>query len=445
MTTPLSRPKLNPKRAELSLLVWLTDTDALRDLIREGLHEQYLPTEELRPVLSWASERLSLTDAAPPVALMTERWPDLAGRYEVNFDDEPVDGPLDVLYVLRDNWARAFAQEFSLKIADQASAATPEELSQTLFGLAGEFIERASMLQPTRSHVDMRDSALEMLATYDRIAASGNPARGLTFGLPGVDAVTLGTWPGEVTCVMAPPKQKKSWFADLVAYESWYSDQPCALITLENTITATELRMACIATGSSITNLQSGRLTPEEYDRLKTWIHDVLRKSDVPLHIMSPELGLRTPAAMVEQARNWGCDRIIVDQLSHAEVVVDRGRSRADEIFTLMNGLSRAVKAGRNPMSCLLIHQMNRAGIERLETEKGPRARDAADGSSVEKFVDLQLALYASEEDQKLGFATLEVVAARRIAPGWKWDLNWHVDIGKVSVRRVLDPDALPL
>jgi replicative DNA helicase len=423
------------KRAEKMLISWLIDTESVQTLVREGLDIEALPTADLRPLVPWAAEHLSRTGKAPAKQTMLDRWPEQINQFEIALDDEPEEPIEWCIDELRDSYVDLVSQKLSLQLAQECSGAAPGTRVEVFTRMAGEIITAAAAFQPHTSHVDMRQSAKDMLAEYDRVAALGSPVRGMTFGLPEIDEVTLGIWPSELCVLAAPPKTGKSWMSTFVAYNEWKSERPVALYTLENSIEMTLLRIACVALHLSISQLQSGKLSPEHYDMLKTWVHDTMGSSDVPLHIMNPESGLRTAGAIVEQTRAYGCKGLIVDQLSHMETAgSNKNWSRTNEIWNIVAGLKTGISTGRQHLPCLLIHQINREGEEYLEKHGRLLKRHAAESSAVEKNADLMLALHASDDERMHEEATLDVVAVRRIAEGGRWKLNWNIDVGRVGV-----------
>jgi hypothetical protein len=426
--------------AEKTLLRWLPYDDAMAMLVREGLSLDIVPTKEYHPLVQWCLDYYGRSGQGPNAAVIVEEFGDLLADHEIELSDRPEDEPEEsaeyVIDTLKEDYVRLVAQRLSIKIAEQMAAAPRGQRVEVFTAVATEMIGVAQSMQPRTSVVDARESMVGMLARYDQIAASGNPVRGMTLGLPEVDERLLGIWPGELCTLCAPPKMGKSYFANFVALNEWKRGRAVCVYTLENSIEMTELRLACIATGLSIEELQTGRLSAEDYDRLKTWVHDEMRASDVPLRIACPDDDLRTPQAIVAQARSFDADSLIVDQLSHLEVGRTRSNwSRTNELAHIIKGLKTAISTGRNPLSCMLIHQINRAGEEALEKTNRLEKRHAADSSEVERSAEPLLGLYASQDEQACGLANLQVLAARRVPPGLGWLLDWNVDVGRISVR----------
>ncbi len=429
------------REAERTLVGLLTDTDSLKSLAREGLDLELLPSPGLRPVVQWSLGYLRDGNRAPTADVLLRRFEYVLGDHEVDVRHLPEETIESAIGELRDEFARSEVARFTKSLVTSISDAEPEGRRPVIAAHSAELAMISTKLEPGTTAVDFRTGALDMLAEYDRVAASGNPIRGLTFGLPEVDAHTRGVWEGEVAVVMAPPKQGKSWFADFVAVRDWERGRVVALYSMENSVEMTQLRLACIALGLSIQELQDGKLDAEDYDKLKTWVHDVLNKSDVPLHIFHPDEDMRTPAQLVQQARAYGADSLILDQLTFMSPTSERkAGTKPDEIWRTIKELAVLISTGRYRLPCLLIHQINREGEEYIEKHGHAKARHAAEGSGVERTAAFAFALHANRMQQANGLATFEQVAGRRVPPGAAWELNRHIDVGKMSVRCSVPP-----
>jgi replicative DNA helicase len=229
-----------------------------------------------------------------------------------------------------------------------------------------------------------------------------------------------------------------SWMMNFVAYHQWLDGKPTALFTLENSIKMTEMRLACIALHISSTELQTGTLSAEDLDALQTWVNDELKTSAVPLHILSPEGSQRTPQALVQTARASGAESLIIDQLSYMKAHGDRRLERRDEIASILRDLSLMIETGRQPMSCLLAHQINREGVKASMATGRLYMHNFADGSEVERVVTYAGALFRSEDMVATSAAQLQTLAFRR-GPVKHYDLLWDIDAGHVMARNEVE------
>jgi replicative DNA helicase len=426
-------------RGEKQLVKLLVEEEAVAFLSRRGLNLALVPTPPLREVVDWALRYYRVGGTAPSADALKERFGDLLSDHEIDVSVAAEDTAQWAVEDLEGSYVRACGMSFSKRMATAISDAPQEERVDVLAACAAELAALSVSLQPRHSRVDLREAGLGMLADYDRLATSDDKVRGMAFGLPSVDAYTRGIWPGELAVVAAPPKGYKSYFLDYVAMEEWKRGRPTALVTLENSIEMTQLRIASLALKLSIEDLQDGTLPESEHRLLVEWVNDVLVKSDTPLHILHPDLPLRTPQALIQQVRGLEAQSLVLDQLTFVESGQDkRNQSRAYELRDIMHDLATAISTGREPISCLAAHQLNRDGIKEAEKTGQLRAQAMSDSSEVEKTATWVFGLYASEHQRVLRQVTLQTLATRR---GKRRDFNLTLD---ASVGLIQELGAAP-
>jgi replicative DNA helicase len=424
---------------ESTLIGLLPDTESIEFIAREGILLDVIPTEQLRPVVTWALDYYATSAKAPTTGVLKERWGEVLADHNIDVDAEPEEAIEWAVDDLNASYVRNKAGNFSRRLATDITAASPEERLAVLAEFSSELSALVMDLQPRSTQVDMRTSADRILTNYDAAAANQGRITGLGFGLPLVDQHTGGIHPGEICVVAAPAKMGKSWFMDFVAYQHWLAGGRPALFTLENSIEMTEMRIACIATNVSITEMQAGSLEPEDYDRLRAWVNDVLRTAPNPLFIFNPITANRTPHAIVQAARANGADAIILDQLTFMENTVrKRDQSRSYELRDIMHDLKGLVGTGRNPLPVLMAHQIKREGIKAAEKTGRLSMTDMADSAEVERSVDFAFGLYASEDEREVNRMELQGLAARRVILR-SFDLTWNIEIGVVSAINDVD------
>ncbi len=421
-----------------TLIKYLPDDEALTFLAREGLDLEVVPDEDLRGVIEWALVLLRTSGRAPSVAVIKERWGDLLSDREIDIEEEPEDSIEWAVDKTKADWVKAMASRLAREFVTAVTQAGDEDRVEVFTTKAAEHIGLALKLQPRTTGVDLRDAAEGLLAEYERVAANGNPVRGMCFGLPEIDAYTRGIHEGELAILAAPPKTGKSFLADHIAYHEWKRGRGVALYTLENSINATLMRLAAIALGISTLALMDGKLDAEDLDKLRTWVREEIPRSSVPLHVMHPNTVARTAPAIVQGARAHGCDSLIIDQLSHLDHPDPNHRmSRPTEIKDIVDDLVALISTGRQPLPCLLVHQINRAGVEHFDKTGRLRMDHAAEGA-VERYADWLFALTASDMDVKTHRATLHTLASRRVPPQ-DWWLGWNIEVGRISVGGPVD------
>lgn len=424
--------------SENTVLLSLSDTDSLRELAREGLSEEVLPTVELRPVLRWALDYYRASDTAPTVAVLVQRFSDVAERHSLDFGADIEESIEWAVADLKSDYAANQSQMFSRDLATAVYKASPEERVGVLATYAAQLSALTMSLQPRYSQVDLRSAGADILREYTAAAEGRGQVRGLAFGMPEIDTHTGGIWEGELAVVAGYAGLGKSWLADLVAYREWQRGRVVTLFTLENSISMTQMRIACMALHLPVTALQGGLLAEPEVSRLTEWCNDVLVSSGTPLHIVCPDITARTPQAIVETARAYGTDSLIVDQLTFLNPLAPKAhQSRTYEVRSILHDLHEMIATGRHQMPCLLMHQVSREGQSQADKSGRLNLMAMADSAEVERTGDWVFGLYASRDLAALGQMQIQGLKARR-QTNRTWDLSWAPQVGLVSVTRVV-------
>ncbi len=422
--------------AEKTVILMLPDQESIEILIREGLNLETLPSASLRPVVQWSMDYYGSSNKAPSVGVLSERWGDLLSDNSIDIAEEPeesLEWAIDSLY---GDYVRKVSAEFAREFITTVSGAEPEQR----VGVLGEFSSRLASLtlslQSRRTVSDMRESADRILSDYDNAVATQGQIEGLRFGMPMVDAHTGGIRPGEMAVVAAPAKVGKSFMLNAVAYSEWARGNSPALFTLENSIEMTEARIACLATNISSLDLQRGTLSDGDHARLREWVNDVLRVADNPFRIFNPTNTNRTPHAIVQAARAYDCDSIVLDQLTFVESTDKiRGQSRSYELKDIIHNLKDLIDHSRKPLPLAAAHQIKRDGISRASSTGRLAMTDMADSSEVERGFDFIFGLYQTDDDKMAQEMQLQGLAARRV-PSKSFALTWDLGAGIIIANR---------
>lgn len=379
---------------EKTLILLLTDTESLQHVVRDGMPTVVVPTPQLRPIVDWAREFYTLSGKAPSIAITRDRWADTLTDHNYDLDDDVEETIEWAVEDLKQTYVQQQVGLFTRRLGTEVATAAPEDRLDALAEKSAELAGLVFDLQPRSTGIDLRQSGPDLLAEYD-MAAHSEGVRGMTLGIEPIDNYLGGIWEGELCTVAGFPGSGKSFFADFVAYNEWQRGRVVTLYTLENSILMTQMRLACMALHLDIGALQTGTLSTEDEDRLRTWCSEHLTSSDTPLHILSPEMVNANPHALVQAARAYGTDSLIIDQLSHvAAVPGKRDDGRRNEVSHILRTISDLIKSGRHPMPCLMMHQVNREGIKAVESTKRVLMTHMAEASEVERTSSLVMALY---------------------------------------------------
>lgn len=237
----------------------------------------------------------------------------------------------------------------------------------------------------------------------------------------------------------------KSFFADFVAHHEWGRGRPTTLFTLENSILMTQMRIACCALHISIEDLQNGTLEPDQVRMLTEWCNDVLVASPVPLNIVNPDIVNRSPQALIQAARAYDTESLIVDQLTHIEAVEGSsgyGGKRNEEVAKIVRTLGNLISTGRQQMPCLLLHQINREGIKAAASSGRLHMTHMAESSEIERTASVAASLYQSEDNRDLGRMGFQTLKVRRVRPA-HWELEWQPWIGLIHAHNEVSFDGI--
>lgn len=419
---------------EKAFILSLTDSESVGVMLKEGVDPKIIPTTAFRGVYQWATTYYRQGGGVAPTAeVLVERfgvdfWAD-HGVYIAEDPEETVEWAIEDL---KQTFIQKEVGSFAKKLATEVATSTPEERTATAASLASELNALVQSIQPRTTHMDMRESGEDLLSEYEEILTHKGSVRGMAFGLPQIDQHLGGIWPGELAIMGGPAGTGKSFFADWVAYKEWERGRNVVLFTLENSILMTQMRIACQALQMSIGDLQTGTLADHEYEQLQEWCKDVLEKSDNPLHISSPISSLRTPQSIVEISRAHEAESLIVDQLTFMHPN-DRHDQRHREIAVMLHDLKEMISIGRDPLPCLLLHQISREGVRAAARTGRLDMTHMAEGSEVERTGDHVMSLYQSEEFRTMGRMQIQGLKHRRVEPQ-SWDLQWAPYSGIINV-----------
>lgn len=433
--------------AENTLLSSLTDVDALEALTRARLAEECVPTPGLFEILTWAIDRFMASGQkqAPSRVALEAAWG--TRLTEIGAELESEDVQVDIVGTavghLRSLYAMRGYQQIITDGAQAMGAATEPERP----GVAAATSERmAALVDAVRDRPHAIDGASGLSASLARLEhRMDNPGVRDSFGLGlhHVDEHTGGIRPGELGIVMAPWKVGKSWKSLWATLQYFEAGGCSALFTLENVLSDTFDRLACVACGVEYQDYQYGRIDRPTLERLKDWVSTNAKELAERVTVLSPfEEQARTAAAMCRTARLHGADAIVIDQLSHmTSGSATRYRTDREIMASALRELSSDIKRAEAPLKCLLLVQAGRdAAKEAMKT--GTMPPDGGFGTSeIEKVADQLYGLLRTEDDLKCGRAKLELLAFRRGEPD-SWQLKWApwkgliMSMGRLNVTR---------
>lgn len=432
-------------QSEDVLYLSLTDTDALETLATIGLDEEAIPTEEMRVVVAWAIDQFFMSGRtrAPSRAALLETWGQHIedAKVELLPEDEDADTIDWAISALKAQFIHWQHQQFTKSSGVEMAQATAPDKISVLAKQANELFSLSMRVQPKHMQVEVSTGIEKALAQYEARALEGHSSRGMQFGLKEVDEHTFGIHDGELAVLAAPPKTGKSFFLDKVADDCWKQGHDSVLFTLENSVEMTLDRIICLHLGIDSRRWQRGLCSPEEVDRVRWFVNDMIPTMEGRLHVIMPEPGQRTMTSMVRHAQMLGARRLFIDQLTHVEHADPGRKARPEIVGELMAELKIAITTMGQPMPALLAHQINRAGAEAARKAGHLQMEHLAESSFVERTADWVFGLYQSGDDRISGMALLQVLAARREDLN-AWKLVWSPSSGMVAVSEEVEIES---
>lgn len=430
--------------AEVALIAALTDSEKIEILVEEGLDHEHIPTESLHKLVDWAINifmQTSRTQAPSREAMLLEWGLYIADNgIELPDEDVEVDPILWAIQMLKANYISTMANNFQLELGGKMGKADPQDRLRILTEHADMLSSLSLSLVPRRVAVESREGLPESLARY-RERAENPGSQGMLLGLPPIDEHLGGIRPGELAVLAAGPKTGKSIACLFVAMAELERTEPqriTTIFTLEMTVEETYDRMACVRLGLDHSKYLLGSLAQEDVDRLVEESERFRTRTEGRLHVIQPDVGERTPEAMLRMARMRDTDSLIIDQLTFMEHPSEGKKKRDEVIREKMHDLKNGLTVGRTSMSCLLAHQINREGVKLASKHGWLSMEYMADGSEVERTVDLAFGLYQSSTERSAQMMKFQMLAARRLAPK-NWYLSWRLGQGRIKVLRELE------
>lgn len=427
--------------AESVMLAHLTDPDSLDVLAREGFLvptvQEVIPTELVRKLVQYALDEYfaSGRKVAPSKEALTEAWSTEIEQSEIVIDDDTETDSIGwAIDSMRAQFAQLKSQGFVTKFAKDINLADPTQKVATVQQAAYDLFSLSQQLSSKQNEMDLALGVEDALARYLHRQEHGHKTMGMTFGMPEIDDHIFGVHPGEIAVVAAGSGVGKSWFAGKTTLAEWKAGRQAILFSLENDLPMTFDRLACMGARVPYENWQRGECHEGDIERVNLMLAKLNESSNKPMIIM-PDRGERTTVAMVRKAHVLGGQSIIIDQLSHITPPREvRKQDRRQQISAIMYELQEVIREGVNPMSCMLLHQINREGKKESKSSGKYVMEHLAESADVERAVDFIFTIYQSADDEQLQEAVFGMLKGRRVKKK-SWRVSWRLDVGDIRVR----------
>ena len=291
-------------------------------------------------------------------------------------------------------------------------------------GETSELVDQAEQivfgLSQQRSSSDFEHIEHLLKESFDRLSVlfeSDMEITGVPSGFRDLDRVTSGFQPGNLIILAARPSMGKSAFGlGMAANVALRYEKPVAVFTLEMSKAEVTQRLMCSEAKVESQRLRTGRLAPEDWQRLTTACD---RLSKTPIYV--DDTGSITMMEIRSKARRLKSkypelSMIIIDYLQ----LMTTGTSFENRVQEVSQ-ISRSLKllARDLDLPIVAMSQLSRAVEQR--TDKRPILSDLRESGSIEQDADLVVFLYrdeyyAGEESEHTGLAEV-IVAKHRNGP----------------------------
>ncbi|NJN64450.1 MAG: replicative DNA helicase [Acidobacteria bacterium] len=237
----------------------------------------------------------------------------------------------------------------------------------------------------------------ESLAVLEELSETRNLVTGLATGYVKLDRMTSGLQRGDLIILAARPSMGKTALAlNMAQYAAVSGRASIGIFSLE--MSAQQLFFRLIAGEGRIDShkLRTGRLTPEEWDRV---IHAY--ETLTQCHIYIDDTSGVTPMEIRSKARRLQAehdlDLIVVDylQLMRLERRTDSRQQEISEISRSLKGIAKELK-----VPVLALSQLSRAPDQR-QGDHRPQLSDLRESGAIEQDADVVMFIFREEVYEK--------------------------------------------
>jgi replicative DNA helicase len=266
----------------------------------------------------------------------------------------------------------------------------------------------------------MRGLVKALLDRVDELDKNGaEEVTGVRTGFYDLDRMTAGLQKGDLIVLAARPSMGKTAFAiNMAEHVAVEEGLPVAVFSMEMGASQLALRMVGSLGRIDQSNLRTGRLRDDEWERLPGAAHKL---AQAPVYI--DETAALNPAELRARARRLArqyggtLGLIVVDYL---QLMSGSGGGSEENRATVLGEISRGLKGLAKELQCpvLALSQLNRSVETR--TDKRPMMSDLRESGAIEQDADLIMFIYRDDyynkDSKEPGVAEI-VLAKQRNGP----------------------------
>ena len=237
------------------------------------------------------------------------------------------------------------------------------------------------------------DLLTESYQELERRAELGGALVGLSSGFADWDRMTSGLHAGDLIIVAARPAMGKTSFCMNVGMNAALAGAKVAIYSLEMPAGQLVMRLIGSEARVGISNLRSGRLSPDEWSRVGTTVAGM---NQCTMYI--EDSGESTIAKMRSDLKrlkmDTGVDLVIIDYLQlMSGSSMNANESRVQEVSAISRGLKIMAKEIDAPV--IALSQLSRAAEQR--SDHRPQLSDLRESGSIEQDADMVCFLFRED------------------------------------------------
>lgn len=304
---------------------------------------------------------------------------------------------------------------------------------ESVESLVDEFEGRIFKLNDDKQ-VDGPVSAAELVRSgmnkLAELSERNSDVTGVASGFKGLDKMTAGFQPGEMTIIAARPSMGKTAFSLNIATHVVLREKKSLLyFSIEMNRDQMMMRVLGSEAKVGLGDLRTGKLSDEGWKRI---IDKATRIGETNLFI--DDASFVTPMTIRSKARKikarYGLDMIMVDYLQLMKLG-QKTDSREREVSEISQSLKALAKDLKIPVIALA--QVNRGSEGR--SDRRPQVSDLRESGSIEQDADLIMMLYREDyydrENPDVKGVSEVIVGKQRNGPVGTVRLRWESNIGK--------------
>lgn len=309
---------------------------------------------------------------------------------------------------------------------------TEQESAEDILDSAERRIFSVLQQRTQQEFVPIREAALDALKKIEEASKRKSNITGIATGFVDLDNKMSGLQDSDFILIAARPSMGKTSFAlNICEHLAFREKMPVAFFSLEMPREQLVNRFYALEGRIDMQNLRTGRLTPEEWERLVT-SSGVIGTSNIIIDD-TPNITIRE---LRSRARRYKMDHqircIFIDYL---QLMAGAGQNRQQEI----SDISRALKglARELDVPVVALSQLNRS-VEQRDDHR-PMLSDLRESGAIEQDADVVMFLYNDDyyhKDREKKNITEIIIAKQRNGPTGTVELVWLPEYTKFHNKR---------